>query len=70
LGFELTHPISDAGFWIEGSYLDQVTGFDNYVRVTTGLDYKFKNSLYAAVEYHYNGAGDLTRTYPFDEFNF
>lgn len=57
LGFDIQHPISDAGFWFEAAYVDsEDERLKNFVRITTGSDYKFQNSLYLALEYHYNGA--------------
>ncbi len=66
-GFELSHPISDAGFWIDASYLDNnLSLYKDFWRATTGVDYKFKNSFYLAVEYHYNGSS-LGTSYPYPE---
>lgn len=57
LGFDLQRPIRDAGFWFESSYIDQTNKrLPDFYRLTTGLDYKFQNSLYLAGEYHFNGA--------------
>ncbi len=69
LGFDLQHPINDAGFWIEGAYVDQ-TNFrvNDFLRFTTGIDYKFQNSIYFATEYHYNGARNNSST--FNPLNF
>lgn len=68
LGLELTHPIKDAGFWIEGAYIDSANDrLKNFMRVTTGVDYKFQSSLYLAMEYHYNGSSlDNGFIYPED----
>lgn len=69
LGFDLQHPINDAGFWFEGSYLDQTNVHVNdFLRLTTGIDYKFQSSLYFATEYHYNGARNNSST--FNPLNF
>lgn len=57
LGFDLQHPIKDAGFWFEASFTDvNQRGLNDFLRFTSGLDYKFQNTLYLAGEYHYNGA--------------
>jgi len=67
LGFELSHPIKDAGFWIDASYLtNNQTKYKDFFRGTTGIDYKFKNSFYLAAEYHYNGSS-LGKSYPYPE---
>ncbi len=68
IGLDFTHPIKDAGFWIEGAYVDSANDrLKNFVRVTTGVDYKFQNSLYLSMEYHYNGSSlDNGRIYPED----
>jgi len=64
IGFDLQHPINDAGFWLETSYLDQTNSrVSDFFRLTTGIDYKFQNSLYFATEYHYNGARNNSSTF-------
>lgn len=56
-GLDLQHPLLDAGAWLEVGAVDEVNpAFKDYLRLTTGLEYKFQNSLYLAGEYHYNGA--------------
>ena len=42
-------------FWIDYSYINNST-LKDYSRVTSGIDYKFQNSLYLSLEYHYNGS--------------
>lgn len=68
LGFELSHPIKDAGFWIDANYLDNnKIVLKDFWRGTTGVDYKFQNSFYLALEYHYNGSSlNLSVPYPED----
>ena len=68
LGFELQHPISNAGYWIDYAYIDKSNStFKDYSRLTTGTDYKFKNSLYLALEYHFNGSSlEKSSIYPED----
>ena len=57
IGIDLQHPIKDAGFWVEAAYVDSANDrLKNFVRITTGTDYKFQNSLYLSLEYHYNGS--------------
>lgn len=57
-GFDFQRPIYDAGSWLEAAYINEPeTNIKNFTRVTTGIDYKFKNTLYLSGEYHYNGAG-------------
>jgi len=69
LGFELQHPISEAGFWIDYAYIDKSNSpLKDYSRLTSGIDYKFKNSLYLAFEYHFNGSSlERATVYP-EEF--
>lgn len=56
-GVDLQHPIWDAGSWIEIGVVDEYNpSLKDFVRVTTGVEYKFQNSLYLSGEYHYNGA--------------
>lgn len=58
-GFDLQRPFFDAGTWFEAAYVKEPkeNGFNDFFRLTTGLDYKFKNTIYLAGEYHYNGDG-------------
>jgi hypothetical protein len=69
VGFDLQHSIQDAGFWFESAYVDQ-TNFrvNDFIRITTGVDYKFSNTLYLAGEYHYNGASGNSATFSPLEF--
>lgn len=55
LGGGLQTAIGGAGFWLEAA---AVSGRDDYVRVSTGLDYAFSEDVYALIEYHFNGAGE------------
>lgn len=56
LGLDVTRGLGGAGVWCEGAFVDVEDGTD-YGRVTTGVDYSFKNATYVFLEYHYNGAG-------------
>lgn len=63
LGFDLQHPIQDAGFWFETAFVEQDTSKStrldpksDFWRMTSGIDYKFQSSLYLSGEYHYNGS--------------
>jgi len=66
LGFDLARSIGGAGFWLETAYvLDNALNDDSnmhaendYLRLSTGLDYNFGGSTYGFVEYHYNQAGE------------
>ena len=65
IGFDLQHPIKDAGFWFESAFVDQnsdkqtlIDPKKDFFRFTTGLDYKFQSSLYLSGEYHFNGASE------------
>jgi predicted porin len=53
-GLGLQTAIWDLGFWLEAAY---VNGDENYLRLSTGVDYSFSKNTFAQVEYHYNGAG-------------
>jgi len=61
-GFDAAGSIRNAGYWFEGAYVfanmldDHKTGQD-YLRVSTGIDYSISEDLYAYIEYHFNGAG-------------
>ncbi len=72
LGFDVQHPISDAGFWFETAFVDQksvpVLAINDFVRVTTGIDYKFASTLYLSGEYHFNGASGNNN--PFNPLDF
>ncbi len=73
-GFDLQHPISDAGFWLESAFIDQKSEQrtltdpkKDFFRLTSGIDYKFQSSLYLSGEYHFNGAsGKTSRIRPLD----
>lgn len=54
IGVGLQSALGDFGFWFEAA---SVTGEEDYIRVSTGLDYAFTEFTFAQVEYHYNGAG-------------
>lgn len=62
IGFDIQHPVSDAGFWFESAYVDQkplpMFGVNDFFRLTTGIDYKFASTLYLSGEYHFNGASE------------
>lgn len=62
LGLELARSIGGAGFWFETAYtyagaFSVSNHKEDYLRLSTGLDYKLLNSVYAFMEYHHNGAG-------------
>ena len=54
IGLGLQTAIWDLGFWLEAAY---VNGGQNYLRLSTGVDYAFSENTFAQIEYHYNGAG-------------
>ena len=64
LGFDLARSIGGAGYWLEAAYViagvlrnqEEEIG-QNYLRFSTGFDYSFSGSVYAFLEYHFNGAG-------------
>ena len=53
-GLGLQTAIWDLGFWLEAAY---VNGDENYLRLSTGVDYSFSERTFVQIEYHYNGAG-------------
>lgn len=62
LGVDMVTSIGGAGFWLEGAYTfanlaDHHEADEDYMRLSTGLDYSFTDTFYASVEYHYNSAG-------------
>jgi hypothetical protein len=54
VGVGLQSALGNFGFWFEAA---SVTGDEDYVRASTGLDYAFTENTFAQIEYHYNGAG-------------
>ncbi len=54
LGVGLQRAMGDLGFWFESAYVD---GDEDYLRLSTGVDYAFSEHTFAQIEYHYNGAG-------------
>jgi hypothetical protein len=62
LGFDTVGYIRDAGYWFESAYvfasmLDDHKSGQDYLRISTGIDYSVSEDLYAYIEYHFNGAG-------------
>jgi hypothetical protein len=62
LGVDIATSIGGAGFWFEGAYTfanlaDHHEADQDYMRLSTGFDYSFTDTLYASIEYHYNSAG-------------
>ena len=62
-GLDIARGIGGAGFWLEAAYVfvesfgqDSDTA-NNYLRVSTGLDYSFGEKTYGFIEYHFNGVG-------------
>lgn len=63
LGVDWTRSIKGAGFWLEAAHVwdRQLAGHapdsDDYLRVSTGLDYALTDNSYAYIEYHFSSAG-------------
>lgn len=62
LGLDTAGSIGGAGYWFESAYvfadmLDDHKAGQDYLRVSTGIDYSVTEDLYAYIEYHFNGAG-------------
>jgi len=61
-GLDAAGSLGGAGLWLECAYVfadifkDHDAGQD-YLRVSTGIDYSITEDLYAYIEYHFNGAG-------------
>ena len=53
-GFGVQSALGDMGFWFEAA---RVRGDEDYLRLSTGVDYAFSENTFGQVEYHYNGAG-------------
>jgi hypothetical protein len=54
--------LGEMGYWFE---IAQVWNGEEYLRLSTGLDYAFGENLYGMIEYHYNGAGSRSSSdYP------
>ena len=58
-GLDIARGIGGAGFWLEAAYVfvesfgqDSDTA-NNYLRVSTGLDYSFGEKTYGFIEYHF-----------------
>ena len=63
LGVDLARSLGDAGAWLEAAWTRAPAG-RSFLRVSTGLDYRFSNGAYGTLEYHLNGAGvSSTRDY-------
>jgi len=46
--------LGSLGFWFEAAH---VAGEQNYIRVSSGVDYAFSEYVFGMMEYHFNGAG-------------
>jgi hypothetical protein len=62
LGFDAARSLGGAGTWLEAGYAlagatNDYRSEENYLRLSTGLDYSFGAKSYSFVEYHFNGAG-------------
>jgi hypothetical protein len=63
LGLDIASSAGDAGLWIEAAaVIADATGGrspeDDYIRLSTGIDYNFSGNFYTFIEYHFNGAGE------------
>jgi hypothetical protein len=67
VGLDLARAIGDAGAWLEAAYvIPDIPSLDaaedlwaeDYLRLSTGLDYNFSGDLYAYLEYHLNSPGE------------
>lgn len=56
VGLGIERPLGDLGFWAEAAYTDVRRGSD-YIRVSTGLDKAFGDTVLGMVEYHFSSAG-------------
>ena len=54
IGAGVQSELGSLGFWFEAAY---VSGDEDYLRSSTGLDYAFTEKTFGMIEYHYNGAG-------------
>lgn len=64
LGVDIARSMGGAGYWLEAAYtLAGATGEyaseENYLRLSSGLDYNLADGVYGFIEYHLNGAGEL-----------
>ncbi len=64
VGINLARSIGGAGTWMETAYVstgilakDNNNRGENYLRLSTGIDYNFFKGIYCIFEYHFNGAG-------------
>lgn len=61
-GAGLERALGNFGFWFEAAHS---SGDSDYLRLSTGLDHAFSETVFGLVEYHYNGAGkDAPADYP------
>lgn len=54
LGAGVARALGNLGFWFEAA---SVSGDEDYVRASTGVDYAFTENIFGQIEYHFNGAG-------------
>ena len=66
LGIDITRALGEAGFWLESGYViidalaDDGNGRgDDYLRLSTGLDYSLGSGTYGFIEYHFNQPGSI-----------
>jgi len=64
-GVSLARAVDGAGFYLEAAYtfaglLSDPLPEEDYLRVSTGLDYHFSEGVYLFFEYHFSGASEGT----------
>lgn len=55
-GVSIAGQIEGAGYWIEGTYTDPEEKSD-FIRITTGVNYRWENGLFLYGEYYFNDLG-------------
>ena len=56
-GIDLQGSVLSAGVWLEAAFVDTKEDHEDYLRVSTGVQYSFTSDVSGILEYHYNGAG-------------
>ena len=54
IGAGIQSALGVLGFWLEAAY---VSGDEDYIRASIGVDYAFNERVFGMLEYHHNGAG-------------
>ena len=65
VGAGIQGAIGNSGYWLE---VANVSGDDDYTRISIGLDHALTDNIYFMTEYHYNGIGTTSPQKYFEQY--